>query len=134
MTAFIGDIRFNRPIAAGEIVEITARVAHTGRSSRSIRANGDVHVAIGRPADWRDSGTLGDLEFAPDELREAARVFVAEQCNATRAAVRLYTHRNTFLRRLARAEALLPRPLAESSIDVGVALNVLHWRGLARVS
>lgn len=45
---------------------------------------------------------MGDLEFDPDELREAA--------------------------------ALLPRPLAEASIDVGVALNVLHWRGLAGVS
>lgn len=33
VTAFIGDIRFARPIAAGELVEVNARVAHTGRSS-----------------------------------------------------------------------------------------------------
>lgn len=33
VTAFLGDIRFNRPIAVGELVEINARVAHTGRSS-----------------------------------------------------------------------------------------------------
>jgi 4-hydroxybenzoyl-CoA thioesterase len=33
VTAFIGDIRFNRPIAVGELVEINARIADTGRSS-----------------------------------------------------------------------------------------------------
>jgi DNA-binding PucR family transcriptional regulator len=57
------------------------------------------------------------------------RTFVAEQCNASRAATRLYTHRNTLLRRLARAERLLPRPLAEASVDVAVALDVVRWRG-----
>src|SRR5699024_7717542 len=36
VTAFIGDIRFARPIAVGELVEITARVADTGRSSMHI--------------------------------------------------------------------------------------------------
>lgn len=36
VTAFIGDIRFTRPIAVGELVEISARVAHTGRTSMHI--------------------------------------------------------------------------------------------------
>jgi DNA-binding PucR family transcriptional regulator len=54
---------------------------------------------------------------------------VEEQCNASRAATRLYTHRNTLLRRLARADELLPHPLAECSVNVAVALNVLRWRG-----
>ncbi|WP_412175202.1 helix-turn-helix domain-containing protein [Kitasatospora griseola] len=36
-----------------------------------------------------------------------------QQCNATRAATRLFTHRNTLLRRLAHADALLPRPSGE---------------------
>ncbi|MDT5184257.1 MAG: hypothetical protein QOJ20_2428 [Mycobacterium sp.] len=49
--------------------------------------------------------------------------------SASRAAARLYTHRNTLLRRLARADELLPRPLAESSVSVAVALGVLRWRG-----
>jgi len=55
--------------------------------------------------------------------------FVDEQCNASGAAKRLYTHRNTLLRRLARADGLLPRPLAECSVNAAVALDVLRWRG-----
>jgi DNA-binding PucR family transcriptional regulator len=73
--------------------------------------------------------TLGDLESAGTELHETVRTFVDEQCNASRAAARLYAHRNTLLRRLARADELLPRPLAESSVNVAVALDVLRWRG-----
>ena len=73
--------------------------------------------------------TLGDLESAGTELQDTVRTFVDEQCNASRAATRLYTHRNTLLRRLARADELLPRPLAESSVNVAVALDVLRWRG-----
>jgi DNA-binding PucR family transcriptional regulator len=73
--------------------------------------------------------TLGNFEAADTELQESVRVFVEEQCNASRAATRIYTHRNTLLRRLARADELLPRPLAECSVNVAVALNVLRWRG-----
>lgn len=77
------------------------------------------------------SHNLGALETADAELRETVRIFVAEQCNASRAAARLYLHRNTLLRRLARAEELLPRPLTENSVAVAVALDVLRWRGTA---
>ena len=72
--------------------------------------------------------TLGRLESAPPEVTEAVRVFLAAQCNASRAAERLFTHRNTLLRRLNRADELLPRPLAENAVNVAVALEVLHWR------
>lgn len=72
---------------------------------------------------------LGDLESAGPELCSAVRTFVREQCNVSRAAGKLFTHRNTLLRRLARADELLPRPLSENSVEVGVALDVLHWRG-----
>ncbi|MUL45871.1 PucR family transcriptional regulator [Mycobacterium sp. CBMA293] len=72
---------------------------------------------------------LGDLETASPELRSAVRVFIHEQCNVSHAASTLFTHRNTVLRRLARADELLPRPLSENSVEVGVALDVLHWRG-----
>jgi DNA-binding PucR family transcriptional regulator len=75
------------------------------------------------------SRVLGDFAGAGAELQDTVRVFVASQCNASRAAERLYTHRNTLLRRLARADELLPRPLAESSINVAVALDVLRWTG-----
>lgn len=73
--------------------------------------------------------TLGDLETASAELRESVRTFVNEQCHASRAAARLFTHRNTLLRRLARADELLPRPLATASVDVAVALEVVRRRG-----
>ena len=73
--------------------------------------------------------TLGDLESAGAELQDTVRAFVAEGCNASRTAARLYTHRNTLLRRLARADELLPRPLAESCVNVAVALDVVRWRG-----
>ncbi|MDQ0989323.1 CdaR family transcriptional regulator [Streptomyces sp. V3I7] len=73
--------------------------------------------------------TLGDLASAPAELTETVRVFVAEQCNASRAAARLFTHRNTLLRRLARADQLLPLPLAAHTLDVAAALEFIRWRG-----
>ena len=71
--------------------------------------------------------TLGDLAHAEPELRETVRVYLREQSSAPRAARLLYTHRNTVLTRLARAEKLLPRRLAESSLEVAAALEVAHW-------
>ena len=75
---------------------------------------------------------LGEFESASAELQDTVRTFVDEQCNASRAAARLYTHRNTLLRRLARADELLPRPLAQCSVEVAVALDVLRWSGQSR--
>ncbi|MFD8594838.1 PucR family transcriptional regulator [Kitasatospora sp. NPDC059646] len=69
---------------------------------------------------------LGPLDGPP---AEAVRAYLAEQCNATRAAARLFTHRNTLLRRLAQADAVLPRPLAENPLEVAAALELRHWRG-----
>ncbi|MFG2857703.1 helix-turn-helix domain-containing protein [Streptomyces mirabilis] len=51
------------------------------------------------------------------------------QCNTTRAAGRLYTHRNTLLRQLDRADQLLPKPLEDNTVKVAVALDLLQWRG-----
>jgi DNA-binding PucR family transcriptional regulator len=82
-------------------------------------------------ADKFVDSTLGDLATAGIELRETVLAFVEEQCHASRAAARLHTHRNTLLRRLARADELLPRPLAEHPVRVAVALEVLRWRGPA---
>jgi len=36
VTAYVGNIRFARPIAIGEIVEIVARLVHTGRTSMHV--------------------------------------------------------------------------------------------------
>jgi DNA-binding PucR family transcriptional regulator len=80
-------------------------------------------------ADQFIKDTLGDLETASPEVRKAVLAFVTEQCNLSRAAAKLYTHRNTLLRRLTRADELLPRPLEENSVNVAVAVDVLRWRG-----
>ncbi|GGQ59239.1 hypothetical protein GCM10010195_13560 [Kitasatospora griseola] len=68
---------------------------------------------------------LGALDGPP---AEAVRAYLAEQCNATRAATRLFTHRNTLLRRLAHADALLPRPLHENPLEVAAALEIRKWQ------
>ncbi|HTU72145.1 MAG TPA: PucR family transcriptional regulator [Trebonia sp.] len=73
--------------------------------------------------------TLGGLDGAGPELTEAVRAFIAAQCNASRAAAGLYTHRNTLLRRLARADQLLPRPLADNVLNVAAALEMRRWGG-----
>ncbi|GAA3194179.1 PucR family transcriptional regulator [Dactylosporangium siamense] len=72
--------------------------------------------------------TLGELLHADPATRFTVLTYVREQCSTTRTAERLYTHRNTVLRRLARADELLPRPLEENVVSVGAALEVLRWR------
>ena len=71
--------------------------------------------------------TLGELAHAEPELRETVRIYLREQSSAPRAAKHLYTHRNTVLTRLTRAEKLLPRRLVENSLEVAAALEVAHW-------
>jgi DNA-binding PucR family transcriptional regulator len=73
--------------------------------------------------------TLGQLLHADADVQDAVSTYVRELGNASRTAERLYTHRNTVLRRLARADELLPRPLAENVLGVAAALEVLRWRG-----
>jgi DNA-binding PucR family transcriptional regulator len=75
--------------------------------------------------------TLGDLLHADADTQEAVLTYVRELGSTSRTAERLYTHRNTVLRRLARADGLLPRPLAENVVGVAAALEVLRWRGTA---
>lgn len=72
-----------------------------------------------------------DFESADYDLHQTVLTFIREQCNASRAAARLFTHRNTLLRRLGRADELLPQPLRDSSVHVAVALEALRWRGAA---
>ena len=101
-----------RQVAAHEEIELVALLTHSPES-----------------ADRFVTRMMGDLRTAPPVIIEAVHAFIAEQCNATRAAERLFTHRNTILRRLARADQLLPRPLADNTLEVGAALEILHWRG-----
>ncbi|MFV2197962.1 PucR family transcriptional regulator [Nocardiopsis sp. LOL_012] len=106
------------------------------RSPRRIARYEDVQLAALLTADTAQAeefvaDTLGDLVTADPQVREAVEVYVRERCSTTAAARRLYTHRNTVLRRLARADELLPRPLADNVVAVAAALEVLRWRGEA---
>jgi len=92
----------------------------------------DVEVAVVASADPARArqfveATLGPLLDERDAVRETLRVHLQEQASATRAARRLFTHRNTVLKRVARAEALLPRPWQERSLAVALALELDHW-------
>jgi DNA-binding PucR family transcriptional regulator len=72
--------------------------------------------------------TLGELATAPAELRETLRVYLREGSNAASAARALFTHRNTVLKRLDRAQAMLPQPLDGRVLPVALALDIVHWR------
>jgi DNA-binding PucR family transcriptional regulator len=74
--------------------------------------------------------TLGTLADADPELRDTLGVYIGEQFSASRTARTLYTHRNTVLNRLRRAERLLPLPLADNGVEVGAALEIAQWLGI----
>lgn len=71
--------------------------------------------------------TLGELARANRDLRTSLYTYLACGCNAAAAAEVLHTHRNTLLRRLQRAEDLLPQPLHENRIHIAAALELLNW-------
>jgi DNA-binding PucR family transcriptional regulator len=74
------------------------------------------------------AATLGELRHAEAKLLETVRVYLQQDSNAARAAALLFTHRNTVLKRLGRADGLLPRPLAGNGFEVRLALELLRWR------
>lgn len=73
---------------------------------------------------------LGDLRTADAATRDTVLTWVRTAGSTSRTAQLLHTHRNTVVRRLARAEQLLPRPLQENLLGVAVALEVLRWSAL----
>lgn len=72
---------------------------------------------------------LGELAAADPILRETIRVYIREQFNTSAAARSLYAHRNTVINRLERARDLLPRPLEQHGLEIGLALEIDHWLG-----
>ena len=68
---------------------------------------------------------LGALAHSAPELRETISTYVRTGCNASATAAELYTHRNTILRRLERADELLPRPLSDNVVNIAAALEIL---------
>lgn len=74
--------------------------------------------------------TLGELATADPVLRSTLRTYIREQFSPTRTARALYAHRNTVLNRLQKAEQLLPDPLDHRGVEVGLALEIVHWLGV----
>lgn len=70
---------------------------------------------------------LGQLIHAEPNLQHSARLYIQYGCNASLAAQHLFVHRNTLLRRLDQINILLPKPLEQNLLDVGIALEVLSW-------
>jgi DNA-binding PucR family transcriptional regulator len=112
----------------------TQRLMHRMPGDLQLAGYEDVQLVALTAAD--DEGTadfvtrtLGDLATAGPELRETLRVYLREGFSASRAARALFTHRNTVLNRLARARELLPAPLEGRGLQVGLALEIVHWLG-----
>jgi DNA-binding PucR family transcriptional regulator len=74
--------------------------------------------------------TLGDFESASATLQTTVLTYIKAECNASRAAKLLDTHRNTLLHRLETARRLLPRPLEDALVEVAVAIEALQWHGV----
>ncbi|MDQ1129530.1 CdaR family transcriptional regulator [Microbacterium sp. SORGH_AS_0888] len=73
---------------------------------------------------------LGPLALAPQELRDTLRTFIHQRYNASRTAELLFTHRNTVLQRVRRAQSRLPVSLERHGTNVGLALDAMHWLNL----
>lgn len=73
--------------------------------------------------------TLGELARESPALRDTVLTYIETGCNASRTAELLYTHRNTLLKKLERANNLLPNPLPHNIVRIGVALDALRWHG-----
>ncbi|MEB3050996.1 hotdog domain-containing protein [Mycolicibacter sp. MYC123] len=104
VTAFIGDIRFTRPIAVGELVEINARVAHTGRSSMHLV----ITVSAGDPR-------TGELV----RTAQCLAVFIAVDDDGKAVGVPAFTAQTESEQRLQRAAA--HRAAMRAEIDATVA-------------
>jgi DNA-binding PucR family transcriptional regulator len=70
---------------------------------------------------------LGRLATESTVLQRSLHAFLAHGCSITQTAEALGTHRNTLLRRLERAQDLLPVPLADHRIQIAAALELLIW-------
>lgn len=70
---------------------------------------------------------LGKFIYAETALHHSARVYLKHGCNASVASQHLFVHRNTLLRRLEQINQLLPQPIENNLLDVGIALEMLAW-------
>ncbi|GGX14230.1 hypothetical protein GCM10010341_39760 [Streptomyces noursei] len=103
------------------------------RSPRTAVRYEDVHLVdlltadLGQ-ADQFVTTTLGEPSTADPVLRHTVSTFLNVGFNVSHTAEKLFAHRNTIDRRLARARALLPRPLEQDAVSVAAALMLVELR------
>lgn len=113
---------------------VTQRLMYRSVSGLALATFEEVQLVALAGADEERAGefvaaTLGDLAGADPELRHTLRTYIRERFSATRAARALFAHRNTVLGRLERAKQLLPVPLEQNPLEVGLALEIAYWLG-----
>jgi acyl-CoA hydrolase len=65
VTAYVGNVRFSRPVRVGDLVEATAQLIHTGRSSMHIQVtvrSGNAHRGDQLPDDLRRHEPRGSFD------------------------------------------------------------------------
>jgi DNA-binding PucR family transcriptional regulator len=112
----------------------TQRLMNRMPEDLRVASYGDVQLVVLASQDEERASefvtrTLGELATADAELRETLRVYIREGFSASAAARALYAHRNTVLNRLARGREMLPAPLEHRGLQVGLALEIVHWLG-----
>jgi DNA-binding PucR family transcriptional regulator len=112
----------------------TQQLMARSRASQAVATYDDVSVASLVASDDERARafarrTLGNLATADPVLCTTLSVYLRGDASAARAARVLYTHRNTVLNRIARAEQLLPTPLEGHGLAIGLALEIVQWLG-----
>ncbi|MBK9475617.1 MAG: acyl-CoA thioesterase [Tetrasphaera sp.] len=114
VTAYVGNVRFTRPVEVGHLVEVTARVIHTGRTSMHIM----VECLSGPPA----TGELADATHC-------LMVFVAVDAQGASAPVRALVPRGEAGRLL--EQWALRRAEVRAEIEQAMAGQVYSEAGTA---
>ncbi|MFI6369081.1 PucR family transcriptional regulator [Nocardia sp. NPDC050630] len=114
------------------------RVAERNPGREQFTAHDDVRIAVLAAQDEETAAqfitdALGELADADVDLRETLRVYLQEDGNTAHTAARLFTHRNTVLNPLERAERLLPQPLSGRRLSAGLALELGSLVGRAEI-
>lgn len=107
--------RISTPVIAYSDVELLALLCHDDEAMQDFLAH--------------ELGPLLADDDATAKLRETVRVYLEEQSNASRAAARLFLHKNTVAYRLRGAEELLGRRIDDRRLQLELALLLAH--GLA---
>jgi DNA-binding PucR family transcriptional regulator len=72
---------------------------------------------------------LGGLIICDEEVQETLHVYLQNRCSPSRTAQAMFTHRNTIIDRVRRAEAHLPGPVAGNELRLAMALELRRFFG-----